>query len=76
MKGFDRMARKEKATREEILKNQEIIKNEPEFINVKTWSYILDEKKQEKKQEKKHYKKRKQRFLNEPLIRILVLRKG
>lgn len=54
------MARKEKATREEILKNQEIIKKEPEFINVKTWSYVLkEEKKQEKKQEKKRYKKRK-----------------
>ena len=57
------MARKEKATREEILKNQEIIKKEPEFINVKTWSYVVDEKKQEKKQEnkqeKKRYKKRK-----------------
>lgn len=53
------MARKEKATREEILKNQEIIKKEPEFINVKTWSYVVNEKKQEKKQEKKRYKKRK-----------------
>ena len=28
MKGFDKMARKEKATREEILKNQEIIINQ------------------------------------------------
>lgn len=36
------MKQKDKCTKETILKNQEIIKKEPEFIDAKTWSYVIE----------------------------------
>ena len=55
------MKQKDKCTKETILKNQEIIKKEPEFIDAKTWSYVIEPTQDHKPTHKQPKNKSKQK---------------
>ena len=51
--------RKDRCTKETILEEQERLKKEPNIINVKTWSYVVEQKEEKKQDKKQDYKKKK-----------------
>ena len=53
------MDKKKICTKETILEEQKILKKEPNIIDVKTWSYIVEQKEEKKQDKKQNYKKKK-----------------
>ena len=53
------MKKQNKCTKETILEEQKRLKKEPDIINVKTWSYVVEQKEEKKHDKKQDYKKKK-----------------
>lgn len=54
-----KQTRKDRCTKDTILEEQKRLKEEPNMIDVKTWSYVVEQKEEKKQEKKQDYKKKK-----------------